>query len=78
MTTGIINKPTGQLIVASNTYNFTEDVIKGSVKNHMEVEFDMVNGKITAIYGPDVKKPKIKKQKEEKKSSSKEFLTEEA
>ena len=41
----------------------------------MEVEVDMVNGKITAIYGPDVK---VKKQKEEMKSSdTKELLTEE-
>ena len=75
MTLGTVMLPSGQIVVEGDSYNFTDDVVKGSIKNHMEVEVDMVNGKITAIYGPDVK---VKKQKEEMKSSdTKELLTEE-
>jgi len=75
MTLGTVMLPSGQIVVEGDSYNFTDDVVKGSIKNHMEVEVDMVNGKITAIYGPEVR---TKKQKEEMKSSdTKELLTEE-
>ena len=75
MTLGTVMLPSGQIIVEGDSYNFTNDVVRCSIKNHMEVEVDMVNGKITAIYGPDVG---AKKQKEEMKSSdTKELLTEE-
>ena len=76
MTLGTVMLPSGRIIVEGDSYNFTDDVVRGSIKNHMEVEVDMVNGKITAIYGPDVG---IKKQKKEemKSSDTKELLTEE-
>ena len=75
MTLGTVMLSAGRIIVEGDSYNFTDDVVRGSIKNHMEVEVDMVNGKITAIFGPDVK---VKKQKEEMKSSdTKELLTEE-
>ena len=75
MTLGTVMLPSGRIIVEGDSYNFTDDMVRGSIKNHMEVEVDMVNGKITAIYGPEVR---TKKQKEEMKSSdTKELLTEE-
>ena len=75
MALGTVMLSSGRIIVEGDSYNFTDDVVRGSIKNHMEVEVDMVNGKITAIYGPEVR---TKKQKEEMKSSdTKELLTEE-
>ena len=62
MTLGTVMLSAGRIIVEGDSYNFTDDVVRGSIKNHMEVEVDMVNGKITAIYGPEVR---TKKQKEE-------------
>ena len=63
MTLGTVMLSAGRIIVEGDSYNFTDDVVRGSIKNHMEVEVDMVNGKITAIYGPDVGLKNKKKKK---------------
>jgi hypothetical protein len=72
---------TGQILSEGNIYNFNVSIVRGGIRNHEEIEFELdENGNVKIIYGKGAEKPKPvnkKKKQESKGNTTKILLTEE-